>query len=626
MLQRLILSLAFLASSAHAASTSSIPWEPWSDAVFERAAREGRYVLLDLEAVWCHWCHVMEEVTYHDPKVIELIKAKYIPVRVDQDSRPDIARRYEDYGWPATVVFNAEGGEIVKRRGYLAPEIMTSMLEEIIVDPSPVKYRDLEAVARFADNPLLSKARHDELEQAFYETHDQVLGGNKQPQKFIDRDTVEYGLLRAGQGDTRSTEMTRRTLTNALRIIDPTWGGMYQYSTDFDWDHPHYEKIAAMQAEPLRLYALAFGQFGDPRYLEAARDIHRYLTAFLRSPEGAFYTSQDADLVKGEHSEEYFALNDAGRRKQGIPAIDKHRYARENGWIIQALATAYSVTGDGRFLSDAEAAARWVIANRALPNGGFRHDERDVAGPYLEDTLAMGQGFIALYGATGNREWLERAEASAVFIDRTFRRKDPGYVTSAPSPKSKLQPRPSLDENVSVARFMNILRRYTGVERYVSMTDNAMRFLVTDQIAGSRLTAPGILLAAFEAANDPLHLTIVGGKDDARAIALFAAADRIRRSIVEWSGGISVRATCQTRTFSIRSCRNQRPSFAPIAPARCRSSKRRKYARKSCARWRSDSPSDVAAVPIDERDISQRRKARKGGDLGKQGTSRIGPR
>ena len=73
-------------------------------------------------------------------------------------------------------------------------------------------------------------------------------------------------------------------------------------------------------------------------------------TTFLRSPEGAFYTSQDADLVKGEHCEEYFALDDAARRKQGIPAIDKHRYARENGWIIQALATAYSVTGERAYL------------------------------------------------------------------------------------------------------------------------------------------------------------------------------------------------------------------------------------------------------------------------------------
>ena len=137
------------------------------------------------------------------------------------------------------------------------------MLEEIIVDPSPVDYGDDEPVTKFADNPLLSPKLRKSLERAFYDTHDPKLGGLKQFQKFIDHDTVEYGLLRAGQGDKKAEEMTRRTLTFALKLIDPAWGGMYQYSTDFDWDHAHFEKIMSMQAEPLRLYALAYGQFRD---------------------------------------------------------------------------------------------------------------------------------------------------------------------------------------------------------------------------------------------------------------------------------------------------------------------------------------------------------------------------
>ena len=516
--------------------TAKIDWQPWSDSVFERAARENRFVLLDLEAVWCHWCHVMDEVTYSDPKVVALIKSRYIPVRVDQDSRPDISRRYENYGWPATVVFNAEGGEIVKRRGYLPPLMMISMLEEIIVDPSPVKYGDEEEIAKFADNPLLSPKVRQSLERGFYETHDPKLGGQKQPQKFIDHDTVEYGLLRAGQGDKKAEEMTRRTLTAALKIMDPAWGGMYQYSTDSDWDHPHFEKIMAMQAEPLRLYAVAYGQFGDAKYLQAVRDFHRYVTTFLRSPEGAFYTSQDADLVKGEHSAEYFALNDAARRKLGVPAVDKHRYARENGWMIRALATAYTATGERAYLDDAQRAARWVLANRSLPGGGFRHDERDAAGPYLEDTLAMGDAFLALYTATGEREWLARAGASASFIEQHFRGSQPGYVTSAARAGAKLQPRAIVDENIPVARFANMLHRYTGDARYRAMSDYALRMLVTEQIADSLVTAPGILLAAFESVNDPLHMTIVGGKDDPAAVALFSSAIRYaavyRR--VEW--------------------------------------------------------------------------------------------
>src|SRR5205807_10368506 len=115
----------------------AIAWQPWSEEAFEQAKREKKFILLDLEAVWCHWCHVMDETTYKTPEVIALIQSKYIPVRVDQDSRPDLSNRYEDYGWPATVVFGPDGGEIVKRRGYLPPKAMASMLQAIIDDPTP---------------------------------------------------------------------------------------------------------------------------------------------------------------------------------------------------------------------------------------------------------------------------------------------------------------------------------------------------------------------------------------------------------------------------------------------------------------------------------------------------------
>src|SRR5581483_11786712 len=129
------------------ADDKPIHWEQWSDDVFARAKKENKFVLMDLHAVWCHWCHVMDETTYRDPRVRQLIADKYIAVGVDQDARPDLSNRYEDYGWPATVVFNADGGEIVKRRGYLNPREMQRMLVAIIRDPTPVKYDDAESAS-----------------------------------------------------------------------------------------------------------------------------------------------------------------------------------------------------------------------------------------------------------------------------------------------------------------------------------------------------------------------------------------------------------------------------------------------------------------------------------------------
>src|SRR5580704_2184311 len=114
-------SLFAIVPRAHAAAPEKLHWQPWSDDAFAQARQQHKFVLLDLEAVWCHWCHVMDDITYKDPVVIRLLNEKYVLVKVDQDSRPDISNRYQDYGWPATVVFAADGSEIVKRQGYIPP-------------------------------------------------------------------------------------------------------------------------------------------------------------------------------------------------------------------------------------------------------------------------------------------------------------------------------------------------------------------------------------------------------------------------------------------------------------------------------------------------------------------------
>ena len=106
-------------------------------AAFAQAREQQRFVLLYLEAVWCHWCHVMDHQTYADPAVRALVDAHYVPLRIDQDARPDLANRYRDYGWPATIVLAADGTEIVKRRGYIPAANFARLLQAIIDDPSP---------------------------------------------------------------------------------------------------------------------------------------------------------------------------------------------------------------------------------------------------------------------------------------------------------------------------------------------------------------------------------------------------------------------------------------------------------------------------------------------------------
>lgn len=518
------------------AETPQLNWEHWSSDIFTRAQKENKFVLLDLEAVWCHWCHVMKTTTYRDPKVIALLQAKYITVRVDQDSNPALSNRYEDYGWPATVVFGPQGNEIVKRRGYIPPEWMASMLQAIIDDPTPVQSitNEVREVVPAA-NAFITAEQRSKISGEYFENYDYKFGGWGVGHKFIDPDCLELALTHADSGDPRYAAMAQKTLEANLRLIDPVWGGVYQYSDSVDWKSPHYEKIMQYQSGDMRLYAQAYALWHKPAHLKAALDIHRYLEAFLLSPEGAFYTSQDADVDMQILGKRYYALKDSRRRKLGIPRVDTNIYARENGWVITALTALYNATGEVRYLEQAKRAANWIVKNQKTPAGGYRHGDAPMnagEGHYLGDTLAMGQAALALYASTGDRYWLKEAQSAAGFINKNFRAgargiQGAGYVTSLSHEKGagvfKI-PVKQIDENVGVARFTNLLSHYTGNKRFRVMAEHAMRHLASPQVIDKRFLLVGILMAQDELNSEPLHITVVGAKDDNNAAALYRAA------------------------------------------------------------------------------------------------------
>ena len=528
--------VAFSQPMSRAEEKAAIAWQPWSDAIFARAKAEKRFVLLDLGAGWCHWCHVMDEMTYADPQVIALIREKYIAVRVDQDARPDLANRYEDYGWPATIIFNTDGSELVKRRGYIPPKPMASLLQAVIDDPTPGPSVQPEPMITAAAESALTQEQRTAMRAEFVGAYDSKLGGWGDGHKYLNWDALEYCLTEGAAGDAAMARMAQQTLSAGRKLIDPVWGGVYQYSTDGDWDHPHFEKIMPFQAENIRILALAAGQRREPAWLDLAQKIRGYLRDFLTSPDGAFFASQDADVVRGEHSGEYFALDDAGRRKLGIPRVDRNVYARENGLVITGLAALYAASGDASSLEDARRAAEWIRSHRALPGGGFQHGEKDAAGPYLADTLAMARAFLALYTVTAERAWLARAEEAATFMDSHFHT-PLGFATAAAAPGAPLAPKAQVDENIALVRFANLLHAHTGKAAHRAMAGHAMRFLASPVVVGLQgYGTSGILLADRDLRTEPAHMTIVGGKDDPAARALFAAALRAAppMSRLEW--------------------------------------------------------------------------------------------
>jgi uncharacterized protein YyaL (SSP411 family) len=517
------LALGFLAppSNAQDPSSPAISWEAWSDQVFERSQREHKLVLLHLGADWCHWCHVMEKLTYQDPDVARLIRKHFIAIHVDQDARPDLSNRYEEYGWPATIMFDEKGKEIVKRRGYIPPGPFVKLLEAVIADPTPGPSAQPRPEPVFGAAAALPADLRTQLTERWEAGYDPELGGWGKIQKYLDSDSIELAIKK-GKG-----AWAEQTLTAHLKLIDPVWGGAYQYSHGGVWDNPHYEKIMPFQADAIHAHLLNYLGTGSKESLEAARAVRRYLDRFLRNADGVYYVSQDADLVKGEHAAEYYVLDDAGRRRLGIPRIDTHLYARENGIAIRALAELASATGDEEALSSALRAAEWVLANRALPAGGFRHDEKDPAGPYLADSLAMGRAFLGLYVATADRAWLDRSVSAARFIEATFAaREGPGYLTSRPV--GPLPPVRQIDENTSLARWTNLLRAASKDESLRGMAERAMRFLSSPDVALTRgMATAGILLAESELATEPLKVTVVGRRGDPGAEALLREGRRV---------------------------------------------------------------------------------------------------
>ena len=217
-------------------------------------------------------------------------------------------------------------------------------------------------------------------------------------------------------------------------------------------------------------------------------------------------------------------------RKLGLPRIDKAIYPSDNGFAISALADYYDATGDAIALQAAVDAAKWIKSRRALDGGGFRHSDSERGGPFLADSLAMGQAFIDLYAATGTGTGCGTRRVAGDFIGAHFKDNSSGFIAFPQnSGMSGVFARPvrQLDDQFAVARFMNLLHRYTGKAQYGDSRNmrcvtpsprNKMKAQDLDR------PAPGLLLADLELGHAPTHITIVGPKEDALARQLAAAA------------------------------------------------------------------------------------------------------
>ena len=405
--------------------TRAFEWATFSPETFERARREGKFILLDGAAEWCHWCHVMDATTYTDPEVGRLLRERFIAVRVDVDERPDIGERYGDWGWPATILFSPEAQEIGKYRGYLPPEELRAILEKVTtapaaaapsaVDTAKDRVPPLEAMAWIAGRVTVDLDSY----------YDPRLGSWGRAQKSPLGENAQLELVRAARGDAAALERARFSLAQHRKLIDPVWGGVYQYSAGRGWDDPHFEKLMTYQAENLEAYARAFAFTKDEAYRRDAKSIAGYMATFLTNADGAFLPTQDADV--GSHDpgarfidgHVYYALPDAERRALGIPRVDPHVYPFENGLAIAAFVTLHEASPDPALLAKARRAADHVLAKLVTADGLVKREGRHPA-RYLADAASFGRALLRLDAAAPDPRYRESASKIAEALLRDF--------------------------------------------------------------------------------------------------------------------------------------------------------------------------------------------------------------
>ncbi len=309
---------AYLQSASH----QPIDWYPWSSEAFAAAKHEDRPVLLDIGAVWCHWCHVMDGESYEDPALAEFLNAHFVCIKVDRDERPDVDARYQravqaltrQGGWPLTA-FLTPDGEVFYGGTYFPPEgkfgrpSFRTVLESVLAawrERRDQVGAQAAAIRRLVEEDL-DEARPGEVDATALDAavaqmravFDPVHGGFGDQPKFPHPAAV--ALLLNRWADAPSDElhtMIARTLDGMASggIHDQLGGGFHRYSVDAQWIVPHFEKMSYDNSELLRVYADAAAALGREEYRHVARGIVRWVREVLADPDGGYGASQDADV------------------------------------------------------------------------------------------------------------------------------------------------------------------------------------------------------------------------------------------------------------------------------------------------------------------------------------------
>ena len=313
-------SSSYLRSALH----QPVHWNEWGVEAFELAAKQDKPILLDIGAVWCHWCHVMDRESYEDPSLAGVINEHFVPVKVDRDERPDVDSRYQaavsaisgQGGWPLTAILTPDGkpffggtyfprddryGRPGFERVLLAMSDAWKSRRSEALESAASVIAAIEHGENFAGRSgTLSLSIVDKLVESAIRQFDPRNGGFGSQPKFPHPAAVDLLIDVASRtGNEAARQAVVVTLQKMARggVYDQLAGGFHRYSVDERWVVPHFEKMLYDNAGLLANYVHAFQSFVDPDAARVARDIIRWLDEVMSDRErGGFYASQDADL------------------------------------------------------------------------------------------------------------------------------------------------------------------------------------------------------------------------------------------------------------------------------------------------------------------------------------------
>src|SRR5438128_7033669 len=433
----------YLLQHAH----NPVDWRPWGDEAFAEARQRDVPVFLSVGYSTCHWCHVMEEESFEDPDIAELLNRLFVPVKVDREERPDVDSVYmqavqlltQHGGWPISVFLTPErkpffgGTYFPARDGDRGARIgFRSLLQELHRVYAQERERAAgaaEQIARAvkeslsADRPTGAPGVHvlHGAMSYFAEVFDPREGGARRAPKFPSSFHVRFLLRYAKRfGDEQALQMARLTLTKMALggIYDQVGGGFHRYSTDAQWLVPHFEKMLYDNALLVPAYVEAWQLTGEAFFRDVAADVLEYVAREMTDPSGAFFSATDAD---SEGEEGTFFL---WTPRQLADALGEEDGAR--------AATLFAVTETGNFegksvlsLSRIPAEEERAFLRRVRPK---LYEARAKRPPPLTDRkIITGWNGLTIPGfprtglALARRDFIERAARAADYLLRAHR-------------------------------------------------------------------------------------------------------------------------------------------------------------------------------------------------------------